>query len=82
MKVILLQLVLLVALQSYGQTPTYKVFLNKEGKTVDSAKAENYALYRLNEDSLWVVKGYDMKNNIKSSGFYLDPELSIAHGVF
>lgn len=51
--------------------------------TKDKEKATSYAVFgKLSTDSLYVLKLYDLDDNLLQTGFYKDEELKIPHGKF
>ena len=55
------------------------------GSTVvqDSTKATSYGIYgKLSGEDLYVLKIYDLDDNLTTTGSYKDQDLKIAHGAF
>ncbi len=51
--------------------------------TTDSTRATSYAIYgKLSTDELWLIKRYDLYNNLLITGSYKDGQLKIPHGQF
>ncbi|MES2418567.1 MAG: hypothetical protein V4541_10310 [Bacteroidota bacterium] len=49
----------------------------------DATRATSYAIYgKLTNEDLWVVKQYDLSNQLISTGSYRDSLLAVPHGVF
>jgi hypothetical protein len=65
----------------YGQfKPVYFI---GEQIVADSTMATSYGVYgKLSGEELYVLKVFDLKNNLMTTGTYKDERLKIAHGAF
>jgi antitoxin component YwqK of YwqJK toxin-antitoxin module len=58
-------------------------FVSGDKITTDQSKATSYGIYgKLSTEDLWVIKRYDLWDNLIESGSYKDEQLSIPHGNF
>jgi antitoxin component YwqK of YwqJK toxin-antitoxin module len=62
----------------------YRIYLTPMGeKTNHPEIASSYVIVSyISDDSLWYAQQYDMRNNILTSGYYKDEQMTIAHGKF
>jgi antitoxin component YwqK of YwqJK toxin-antitoxin module len=61
---------------------TYKTYLDASGNSVDKSNAQSYITYHQQADSSWLMKQYDMRDTIMSSGTFKDRNLQIPNGKF
>lgn len=51
--------------------------------TTDKNQATSYAIYgKLSTEDVWMLKRYDLNNNLLQTGTYADEQLSTPHGKF
>ncbi len=81
MKLSILVIFLSVNLSAFAQLkPIY--FLG-DMVISDSTRASSYGVYgKLSGEELYVLKTFDLQNNLKFTGSYKDAGLSVAHGNF
>ncbi|MBS1520395.1 MAG: hypothetical protein JST50_05325 [Bacteroidetes bacterium] len=60
----------------------YKMFVDENGKRVDSAKALSYIVWHQVSDTSWLMQQYDKHGTILQAGTFKDKALSIPHGKF
>lgn len=66
-----------------GYSQTKPIYFEGNRVTVDPKKATAYGVYgKLSNQELWVLKKYDLDDNLIVSGSYKDSLLSIAQGNF
>lgn len=59
------------------------IYFHGDQITQDKDKATSYAVYgKPSTDSLYVLKLYDIYDNLLQTGFYKDEELKLPHGKF
>lgn len=59
------------------------IYFNGDNATLDPTNATSYGVFgKLSTENLWVLKRYDLKDNLMQTGSYKDPELTIPHGQF
>lgn len=81
MKLPFLAILLLVNLSVFAQLKP--IYLRGAVIVQDSTKATAYGVYgKLTAEDLYVLKIFDLNNNLKSTGSYKDQFLKIAHGAF
>ncbi|RZK42096.1 MAG: hypothetical protein EOO90_08435 [Pedobacter sp.] len=81
MRIILSIVFICINFVAFGQTkPIY--FSN--GRVVsDSTKANEYGVYgKVTDEGVYVLKRYDLYDNLKSAGSFKDENLEIPHGEF
>ncbi|MDB5132954.1 MAG: Gram-negative bacterial tonB protein [Mucilaginibacter sp.] len=60
----------------------YKTFLDEKGNAVDQPKADSYIIVKQLADTVWLMKQYDMRDTIMTSGTYKDKNLQVPDGKF
>jgi len=59
------------------------IYFDGDKITPNKEKATSYAIYgKLSTEDLWIVKKYDLWDNLTLTGSYKDEELKIAQGTF
>lgn len=59
------------------------VYFYGDAVTQDATKATSYGVYgKLSTEDLWVLKRYDLEDNLLQTGSYKDEVLTIPHGQF
>ena len=82
MKCKLLILLLFVAF-SYAFSQAKPIYFNGNKVTTNADEATSYGVYgKLSGQDLWVLKRYDLDDNLMLSGSYKDEQLSKPHGKF
>ena len=69
------------SLQAFSQVNP--IYFNGDRVTTNADQATSYGVYgKLNEQELWVLKRYDLDDNLMFSGAYKDELLTKPHGKF
>lgn len=79
-KIIPLFALIITAFTAHAQL--YKIFVDENGKRIDSAKALSYIVWRQVSDTSWLMQQYDKHGAILQAGTFKDKDLSIPHGKF
>lgn len=81
MKFVVLALLCSFTLQTYAQVKPLYFF--GDNLTTDSTKATAYGVFGKTSDSeLWIMRKFDLDNNLLITGTYKDTTLNIPHGQF
>jgi antitoxin component YwqK of YwqJK toxin-antitoxin module len=77
-------LFLLVFASCLADAQSGRVYLKENGEiTTNRQLASSYAdITKLEQDSAWFVRQFDLKDTLLSTGYYKDAELKIPHGKF
>lgn len=79
--VLLLALVQLSSLKTFAQAKS--IYFDGNRITTNAERATSYGVYgKLSGQNLWVLKRYDLYDNLMLSGTYKDEQLSKPHGKF
>ena len=78
---------LLILLLCLGATAAFAqavpIYFNGNRITMDKDRATSYGVYgKLSGEDLWVLKRYDLDDNLLFSGAYKDEQLTKPHGKF
>ncbi|MFN0257073.1 toxin-antitoxin system YwqK family antitoxin [Pedobacter ureilyticus] len=78
---------LLILLLFLGATTAFAqaipIYFNGNRVTTDKERATSYGVYgKLSGEDLWVLKRYDLDDNLLFSGAYKDEQLTKPHGKF
>lgn len=78
---------LLILLLFLGATTAFAqaipIYFNGNRITTDKDRATSYGVYgKLSSEDLWVLKRYDLDDNLLFSGAYKDEQLTKPHGKF
>jgi hypothetical protein len=66
-----------------AQAQVKPIYFNGNRIISDANKATSYGVYgKLSNEDLWVLKRYDLYDNLMLSGTYKDEQLSTPHGKF
>ncbi|MDT4839181.1 hypothetical protein FQZ97_729650 [compost metagenome] len=81
MKVLILAILCSICISASAQIKPVYFFGND--RVSDSTKATAYGISgKLSNEELWVLKKYDLDNNLLMTGAYKDADLTISHGQF
>ena len=81
MKLFFLMVTLFLNLCAFAQLKP--VYFNGDVIVKDSTQANYYGVFgKLSSENLYVLKVYDLDNNLKTTGYYKDEDLKIPHGAF
>ncbi len=79
-KYLILVVLGIFGLVSKAQKPIY--FMG-DGVVNDASRATSYGIYgKLSNEEIWVLKRYDLDDNLMQTGSYKDENLTIPHGQF
>lgn len=67
---------------SFANSQGYKLFIDDNGKSINSFTATSYINVKQLADTAWLMQQYDMKNAILQSGMFKDKHLKIPNGKF
>jgi antitoxin component YwqK of YwqJK toxin-antitoxin module len=78
---LLILLICLAFSQAFAQAKP--IYFNGNRITADADQATSYGVYgKLSDQNLWVLKRYDLYDNLMLTGSYKDENLSTPHGKF
>jgi antitoxin component YwqK of YwqJK toxin-antitoxin module len=76
-------LFLLVCLNFCAYAQVKPIYFRGDMMVKDSTIATSYGIYgKLSNEDLWVIKRYDLYDNLMLTGSYKDEEFNIPHGEF
>ncbi|WP_199138648.1 toxin-antitoxin system YwqK family antitoxin [Pedobacter sp. ASV12] len=79
-KYLIFSVLCMLGLTVVAQKPIYFV---GDGVTSDAARATSYGIYgKLSTEDVWILKRYDLYDNLMQTGSYKDENLTIPHGQF
>lgn len=81
MKLFFLVIALCLNLPAFAQLKP--IYLNRDIIVKDSTQATSYGVFgKLSSEDLYVLKIFDLDNNLLTTGTYKDDNLKIPHGAF